>query len=63
MLQPTLVPTPAPGTTLESTMVAEPVTGLISDGEGVPGWLITLINVGFLLAIVGAAVHAYRNLR
>ena len=63
MPQPTSVPTPAPGTTLDAAMAEEPITSVASDREGVPGWLITLINVGFLLAIVGAAVHAYRNLR
>ena len=67
MPQPTSVPTPAPGTTLDAAMVAEPVTGLISDGQGfrgdLPAWMITLIVVGLVVAILGAVTYVYRRLR
>ena len=62
-LQPTSTSTPVSSSTPDATTVVEPETPAPSERASIPAWLIALIIAGFLLAIVGTAAYAYRNLR
>ena len=67
LVTPTASPTAAftsvPSPTPDATKAVEPVTLEDTERVGMPAWLVTLIVVGFLLAIVGAAVYAYRHIK
>ena len=60
---PTVAFTSVPSPTPDATKAVEPVTLEDTERVGMPAWLVTLIVVGFLLAIVGAAVYAYRHIK
>ena len=62
-LQPTSTSTPVSSPTPDATTVVEPEPPAPSERASIPAWLIALIIAGFLLAIVGTAAYAYRNLR
>ena len=62
-LQPTSTSTPVSSSPPDATTVVEPETPAPSERASIPAWLIALIIAGFLLAIVGTAAYAYRNLR
>ena len=67
LVTPTASPTAAftsvPSPTPDATKAVEPITLEDTERAGMPAWLVTLIVVGFLLAIVGAAVYAYRHIK
>ena len=60
---PSSIETPAVSTTPDAMRVGELETSAASEGEGIPAWVIVVILIGLLIATIGGAIYAHRNLR